>query len=142
MKNRYLLVLVLIFISQYLNAQIKDIGILPFIKNYTTKQYNAAQQNWAAIQDTRGIMYFANSEGAVLQFDGKTWNKIKVEKGAVRSFAMDNQGVIYVGATTELGYLAPNPAGQLTFNSLKNKLPEDFQNGYKKVWDIFFRLVR
>ena len=68
-------------------------------------------------------MYFANTAGAVLQFDGNNWNKIKIPNQAIYSFAKDNKGKIYVGAKTDLGFLEPTPNGELKFVSLLNKIP-------------------
>ncbi len=135
MKKLYIFIILFIIGINSLDAQIKDVGIIPFIKNYSASDYNAAQQNWAAIQDQRGIMYFANTDEAILQFDGKTWNKIKVPSVVV-SFEMDKNGVIYVGGKGELGFLQPNEFGTLAFVSLKNKIPKE-ETEFQKIWDIF-----
>jgi len=135
MRKFYILIFFIIINIQFLNAQIKDIGIIPFIKNYTASNYNAAEQNWAAIQDQRGIMYFANTDKSILEFDGKTWNKIKVPT-PVFSFEIDKNGVIYVGGKGELGYLKADEVGVLNFISLKDKLPHDYTE-FDKIWDIF-----
>ncbi len=135
MKKYNILFLFLFLNIQLLDAQIKDVGIIPFIKNYTASEYNAAQQNWAAIQDHRGIMYFANTDKSILEFDGKTWNKIKVPT-VVISFEIDDNGVIYVGGKGELGYLKADKKGVLDFVSLRNKVPYDFLE-FDKIWDVF-----
>src|SRR5437764_8532531 len=48
---------------------------VPFITNYFAKDYKASPQNWAIIEDDRGIMYFGNSYG-LLQYDGVNWHKM------------------------------------------------------------------
>ncbi|MBU2223048.1 MAG: hypothetical protein KKB00_03340, partial [Gammaproteobacteria bacterium] len=45
---------------------------LPLLKNYKPKEYNAGTQNWAIVQDQRGILYVGNNVG-VLEFDGVHW---------------------------------------------------------------------
>lgn len=95
----------------------------PFVYNYPAKNYKAAIQNWAIVQDKRGVLYFANDQG-VLEYDGKNWQLIKTaNNSAVRSLAIDAQGVIYVGGSGEFGYLSPDDAGKLQYISLVNLLP-------------------
>src|SRR5258708_10050795 len=48
---------------------------LPFITNYYSKNYKASPQNWAIIEDDRGIMYFGNSR-SLLEYDGVKWRNI------------------------------------------------------------------
>jgi hypothetical protein len=40
----------------------KSIG-LKYFENYTPKEYNGHHQNWAVVQDKRGIIYVANNGG-------------------------------------------------------------------------------
>jgi hypothetical protein len=35
----------------------------PFIRNFPTEEYKAYSQNWAMVQDQRGIIYFGNQYG-------------------------------------------------------------------------------
>lgn len=105
----------------------------PFIKNYPSNLYLASIQNWAVVQDPRGVLYFGNDNG-VLEYDGKTWNLIQTtNSSAVRSLSIDKDGFIYVGAKDEFGYLAPDSLGRLEFISLKNQLPNPDIN-FGDVW--------
>ena len=82
-----------------------------------------------AVQDKRGAMYFGTGNG-ILEFDGLSWNFIKVQTGAyVRSLAIDSTGVIYAGASGEIGYLRPDSTGTMVYQSLLPKLKEE---------DLFF----
>ncbi|MCK4662577.1 MAG: SpoIIE family protein phosphatase [Bacteroidales bacterium] len=100
----------------------------PFIRNYTSKEYNAGSQNWSIVQDKRGVMYFGNNRG-VLEFDGKNWRLIEVSnKSIVLSLAIDRYGTIYVGASGEFGYLASDSIGQMTYISLANKIDKKNKN--------------
>ncbi len=114
---------------------INDIGS-PFIRNYTPKEYNGKSQNWAIVQDKRGIMYFGNNDG-ILEYDSKNWKLIKVSNNShVRSLAIDSNNTIYVGASDEFGYLASDETGKLKYISLKNKLKEKDEK-FNDVWEVF-----
>ena len=107
----------------------------PFITNYSYQDYDAAAINWWAIEGDDGIMYFANGAG-VLQYDGVTWNMIDVRgTGAVRCFAKDEQGVIYIGGIGDMGYLEANSTGQMEFVSLLDKIPEEHRE-FSDVWEV------
>lgn len=108
---------------------------LPFIQNFTSKDYNAHSQNWEVLQDQRGLMYFANGLG-VLEYDGVSWRLIPVPNGSgVYSLGMDQQGRIYVGAKGDFGYLAADSVGQRQFVSLLDHLSADYRD-FSSVWDI------
>ncbi len=89
--------------------------------------YKMNPENYAIVQDHRGVMYFGNSNG-VLEYDGETWSFIEVSLGSyVYSLAKDSTGVIYVGSYGEFGFLKANHLGELKYQSLSAKLPEDDQ---------------
>ncbi len=112
----------------------QESGLYP-VYNFSPKQYNALAQNWGCLQDQRGIMYFANNQG-VLEYDGSTWNLIKVSTGSlVRSLEMDNSGRIFVGAVNEFGFLRPDSIGQMTYVSLLSGLDEEYRE-FSDVWKI------
>lgn len=109
----------------------------PPVVNYSIKDYGKDRnpENYCAIQDHRGVMYFGNSHG-VLEFDGESWNFVQVGYGSfVRSLAVDSNGVIYAGAYGDFGFLSPDNTGQLTFHSLIDQLPEEDQF-FGNVWRI------
>lgn len=97
----------------------------PLIQNYTDNDYGTeSPQNWAIVQNNKGIMYFGNTEG-VLEYDGKKWRLIKTTNNSIPwSLAIDSKGTIYVGAVDEFGYLAPNTQGKPVYVSLCSKLKE------------------
>ena len=102
-------------------SQNQDIGF-PYIKNYYPSEYKAHVQNFDVVQDSRGIMYFANFRG-ILEFDGQTWRTIQTSKiSQVTSLAIDSAGTIYVGAAGELGFLRPDAKGELMFSGLTDSL--------------------
>ncbi|EAY29292.1 SpoIIE family protein phosphatase [Microscilla marina] len=114
---------------------IKNKGI-PFIKNFTPKDYKASNQNWAITQDNRGVMYFGNNNG-ILEFDGSNWRLIELpNKSVVRALTKDDQGRIYVGALSEIGYLAPDSLGKMEYKSLLPLLPKNERN-FNDMWNIY-----
>ena len=96
---------------------------MPVLKNYSPRDYNGGPQTWTILQDHRGIMYFGNSSGAILEYDGVSWRKIFVPSSVVRSLVADETGKIWVGLSENFGYLSPDAAGTLHFVSLLDKVP-------------------
>lgn len=114
------------------NVLIGEKGLYP-LYNYSTKEYRALPQNWAITQDKRGIMYFGNNQG-ILEYDGVSWRMMKVgNETNVRSFAMDDNGKIYVGALGEFGYMEPDSSGSIRYVSL---LPHVDKNelDFSDIW--------
>jgi len=109
----------------------------PVVHNFTPEEYNGVAQNWAVIQDDRGLIYVANSDKGILEYDGVSWRSIPVDKNAmVRSFAKDDKGTIYVGTVGDFGYLAPNKTnGLLEYKSLLNLLTDSIVKN--KIQDIY-----
>lgn len=105
----------------------KELG-LPFIQNFSPKEYDAHSQNWAILQDERGLMYFGNTSG-ILVYDGVSWQEIHTSKGSVvYCLTMDQQGRIYGGGRGDFGYLAADSVGQLQFVSLMESLPPAYRD--------------
>jgi len=101
-----------------INAQPRHEAGKVFITNYSAKEYGAHPQNWAIVQDDRGVMYFGNNNG-VLEYDGVSWRLIQLpNKSVARSFAKDENGRIYVGGVGDFGYLAADSLGQMRYVSL------------------------
>ena len=106
------------------------------IRNYPPTDYNGGGQNWALLQDARGVIY-VGSTNALLEFDGVTWRRIQTPtKTTIRSLAADASGRIYVGAVGDLGYIEPDEHGETRFVSLLDKLPEDVRV-FEDVWRTF-----
>ncbi len=113
--------------TQILSNQIQETG-LPFVQNYTPNDYGAATDNWGIVQDSLGVLYFANGDG-VLTYDGVSWNLIELpNSGSVLSLAIDKKGKIYVGGANEMGYLESNSIGRLNYVSLLSELPQEYHD--------------
>lgn len=95
----------------------------PIITNYTSDSFELHPQNWAATQDSLGVMHFANN-GGLVSFDGTDWKTILMKNfEAIRSFAKHHDGRIFYGSINDFGFLSSNHVGQLITHSLKDKLP-------------------
>lgn len=105
---------------------------LPFpSEHFAPPNYQQAPQNWAVVQDDRGLIYVANNDG-VLQYDGQRWRLIPTSTGAlVRSLSADS--LIYVGAKEDFGYLRPDSLGSLQYRSLYEQIPEG-ERDFGDVW--------
>ena len=80
-------------------------------------------------------MYFGNSNG-VLEYDGNSWRLIQVANGiCVRILALDKQGVVYVGAYNDFGYLQTDSSGSLYYQTLLDKVPEAYRE-FGDIWSI------
>ncbi|MDA3822641.1 MAG: hypothetical protein PF450_08560, partial [Bacteroidales bacterium] len=136
MRGRISFVACIVFSFSGLMGQINPYG-LPEVVNYPPDVTNGSEQNWSAVQDNRGIMYFGNTDKGVLEYDGNEWRTIPIpNKSIVRSLACAEDGTVYVGAVTELGYLSPSSSGLLTYNSLLPKL-DSVGKQFSDVWKIF-----
>ncbi|MFY0601938.1 MAG: response regulator [Cyclobacteriaceae bacterium] len=99
---------------------ITDKGLPPF-KIYKSTDYQSTPASWGAIQDDRGILYFATS-GGIIEFDGEVWEH--VNPTWVQAFAKNEQGRIYSGSFGDFGYLLRGSSGTVEYVSLKPLLPE------------------
>ncbi|MFN6943547.1 MAG: triple tyrosine motif-containing protein [Cytophagaceae bacterium] len=127
-----LFVLVFTFIASFLFAQ----EGIPLTKKYSVENYHAGIENWDAVQDINGIMYFANSEG-ILEFDGVHWRLIRTTSGTkIRSLEISQNDTIYVGGDGDFGYLKEDINGQKYYSSLKANLPEKYHEHLGHVWKV------
>lgn len=123
----------LIIIFSILTFTVKGFSQTPFISNFPPDVYKAATQNWAIVQDRRGVLFFGNNDG-VLEYDGNTWRLIKTPT-LVRCLAIDSNGRIYVGIRGDFGYLRPDSLGSYQYKSLKEKIQPTHLE-FNDVWKI------
>jgi len=101
---------------------------MPFIQNFSPNTYKTHGQNFAIVQDNRGVMYFGNFAG-ILEYDGIYWRLITTaQHKKVSSLSIDKTGRIYVGARGEIGYLAPDSLGKMAFVSLIDKIKPEYRD--------------
>lgn len=119
--------------SSIASGQHKTYGI-PDLHNYGPNDHGSGTQTWDILQDDEGRMYFAN-RGGVITFDGHYWNTIPMANhNTARSMAMDGNGTIYVGGVAEVGYLAGDSLGGLTYVSLIDKIEEEKLPQLTDMW--------
>ena len=132
MKNTLLIFVILI--SLFAKAQVNKYGT-PQITYYSEKDYNAETQNWAAVKDSRDVMFFGNNEG-ILRFDGNNWELYKVNtEQTVYSIAVDSNNIVYAGSVSEFGCLLPTADGGLKYKSLSDQI--DSTISFSEVWKTY-----
>ncbi|MFD2513602.1 triple tyrosine motif-containing protein [Pontibacter locisalis] len=109
----------------------------PFVKNFSTEDFNGGIQSWGIAQDSREVIYVANNFG-LLEFDGAEWSRFTVNSGTkVRAlYTSRSLGRVYVGSQADFGYFEPDRLGNLQYHSLKDLIPEQHRN-FDEVWRIY-----
>ncbi len=109
-----------------------------FFKQYLPDDYGADAQNWAVVQDARGVMFFGNTQG-LLEYDGARWTHIPLARqgSLVRSLAVDPNGTVYVGGQNEFGFLKEDAGGVFRYVSLLDKVPAQDRN-FGDIWTISY----
>lgn len=129
--SRKYFLLTLIFISVFSIGQ----EFTPIVTQFTKKDYNASNQNWAVGQGKDGIMYFGNNQG-VLEFDGSLWQTHHIPGNKiVRSIYINKENRIFIGSFEEFGYFEKNRTGQLVYHSLSAKL-QNYKMQNDEIWSI------
>ena len=125
---------IIIIISSSAFAQ-NELGN-PYIKNHIPKEYNSSATIWDITQDNNGLMYFGVAEG-VLQYDGSKWQVIPVDnQTTARALDVDKNGVVYVGAKSEFGYLGKDSLSHPVYISLSKNLEEKYKD-FTDVWNVY-----
>ena len=106
-----------------------------YFKNYTPEDYDYNAQNWWIVQDKAGIIFAANQAG-LMEFDGVTWYRYKMPNRSVRSLAVDENGTIFIGGESQIGYMAPDPKGNLLYHSLVHYLKKE-ERSFSTVWKTY-----
>ncbi|MGH1362694.1 MAG: PAS domain S-box protein [Calditrichia bacterium] len=133
LKTLAVVLLLQLLISSKLTAQ-QEHGS-PFLQTYSPREYRAHAQNWAVVQDKRGVMFFGNTAG-VLEYDGVNWRLHSLPNRSVaRTLAIDETGRLFVGAHSDFGYLKADSLGQFHYKSLLNLVNE--QNlQFGNIWKV------
>lgn len=118
-------------------------GLIP-VRNFSRDDYNGGTQNWRAVQDSLGRVYFANQSGMLI-FDGRRWEMHHLPNfTSVRSLLIDThrdaetpEFRVYAGGTNEFGYFKPDSlSGRLRYVSLRPTLPPSDRD-FSEIWNIF-----
>ncbi len=131
-----LLVFYFLIVAHLSFSQNYDETGIPFIRNYTTKEYNAGPQNWDIAQDNNGLMYFGNGDNGLLEYDGTSWETIPISCNSVaRSIGIDSTNRIYIGSVGDFGYLKPDSLGALIYHSFLKEYPQ-IDTNFTDIWNI------
>ncbi len=100
---------------------------LPLMRHFDQKNFNTTSPvAWWIVQDSRGILYFANNDG-VLKYDGANWLLIETPN-AVRSLTVDKNDKVYVGCKGDFGAIEPDSLGRIRYISKKRILTRKDQD--------------
>ncbi|WP_338792558.1 SpoIIE family protein phosphatase [Bernardetia sp. MNP-M8] len=109
---------------------------IPTAEHYTIYDYHAHPQNWSVVQDDIGRIYVANTKG-VLEYDGNTWRLIELPNlASVTALTKGEDGKVYIGATSEIGYLDSDSLGNKIYISLLDKMNEQDKK-FSTIWKAF-----
>ena len=118
-NRKYLLVILVAILYSKMIAQENGAH---FIKVLDPKILGIPSQSLAGIQDHRGIVYFSAGE-KIVEYDGTSARMLALHNESEPSaFCVDSSGVVYVGGTSELGYLYPNDQGEIRYFSLMDRI--------------------
>src|ERR1700733_14620229 len=78
----------------------------PLFRTFNAHDYGDAYEMYAVTEDEEGRMLFG-CQDAILAFDNNRWETIPApETGYIRWLAVDSQGLVWFGSSTQIGYLA------------------------------------
>jgi signal transduction histidine kinase/CheY-like chemotaxis protein len=78
----------------------------PLFRTFNAHDYGDAYEIYAVTEDEEGRMLFG-CQDAILAFDNNRWETIPApETGYIRWLAVDSQGLVWFGSSTQIGYLA------------------------------------
>ncbi|MFT6215100.1 MAG: signal transduction histidine kinase/DNA-binding NarL/FixJ family response regulator [Roseivirga sp.] len=90
----------------------------PLMKVYSENSEITSRSSYAIDQDTKGMLYVANS-GGIIRFDGIHWDTFMTEvPDGITGVTAGNDGRIYGVSRGEYGYLKPNAKGEYEYHSL------------------------
>jgi len=105
------------------------------ISEYDPETYNDFIQNWSAIQDQDGRLFFGNSNG-LLSFDGASWHQaVHAPVGSAVLSLHKKNDTIYWGGAGDMGIIVPDSSGMYSLESLRSKIDSSSLN-FSAVWSI------
>ncbi len=136
MKKTIYISFLLLSLFLYFNTLAQDILFIghPKILQYTRIDFNANNQSWGFLQDKRGYLYNANTDG-VLIYDGQSWTKVQLPNTNIaRSLTMDDSGRIYVAGLNNIGFLTCDSIGEFKFVNF----PFAETRNLGEIWQLTF----
>ncbi|MEM9529259.1 MAG: hypothetical protein AAGA31_21800, partial [Bacteroidota bacterium] len=108
---------------------------VPLIKNYAPLQYGDAGKAWSVRSAANGIVYFA-TDGGLLEFDGRQWQRFKGSEGFTRSLYIDSDSLLQTGADKDFGTWRRDSLGEFHFSSL-NPFRESTKGPNEQFWGTY-----
>lgn len=123
-KTLIILVFITFCTDVFPQSNLFDFG-LPYIRNYSFREYNGHAQCWQIDQDEDGMLYFGNSRG-MLSYDGYKWNlSVLPKRNILRAVKKGEGSRVYVSGVNEFGFMELGMDGSYSYTSLIHKLPEN-----------------
>ena len=118
-----------LFNSEFIGAQ-----ETPPIRNFTTNEYEAENQNWSISQGKDNYIYVANNAG-LLEYNGAKWNLYPSPNDTFFRAVKVIGDKIYTGCFREFGFWERNEFGKLIYQSLIVDLREPLHED-EHIWNI------
>ena len=122
--KRFAILLIVNLLFTALPAQVNQFGT-PLSKSYPMQVTKGSDNNYCITKDKFGVIYFGNDNNLVLRFDGSKWSTISLNpenETFVRALCADDNGIIYLGGASELGYIEPDSTGKQIYVSLTDRI--------------------
>ncbi|NBC64910.1 MAG: hypothetical protein GVY07_04495, partial [Bacteroidetes bacterium] len=105
------------------------------IESYDPETYNYFRQNWSAMQDSSGFLFFGNTTG-LLSYDGEEWHPVKhAPKGSAVLTLVEHQNNIYWGGNGDLGMIESDSLNQFTPLSHRSRIDSAYQD-FSYLWQM------
>ena len=123
--------IILVFICMTSLSGIHAQG-LPFIRNISSKEYHAHNQNFDIITGEDGTIFVANFEG-LLYYDNADWRVIHTPNVTrITSVFRDSKNVVWAGGYNFIGYVTIGNRGELKLYSLR---ASRFHGEVQWIWE-------
>jgi two-component sensor histidine kinase len=99
---------------------------LPYIHNYTSNDFGRNIQHWSIVQLHNGEFIIGNLGGYNI-YDSATWQSYDIPNSSVLSLDIDANGTVYIGGSSQIGFLSADSIGILRYHSLNNEIPDKFR---------------
>lgn len=100
---------------------------LPFIETFSHKNYDGSVQVWSILEADNGLLLFVDNH-KIYQYDGVSWLGIDMpDDVAPYELIADDSNNVFVLASKQIGRLAIDQFGKMSYESLLPLFPEDYQ---------------
>lgn len=105
-----------------------------FVENFTARDYRGKPTLFGAVQDSDGLMYFANY-GSVVIYDGHSWDYIPISDSPILQLLPDRDGSMYLSPYDDFGQAIRDQHGQWQYESFRDRLPAAVRQP-GRIWNI------